>query len=173
MTKKADEVRGEIENLLQNFRIDEGYAWRGEAYVPCWDDTLTINIIVDEDEDEVATVAQLAMLQFLLAHREDMRPAFLQKALRYYRAQVYRQFVAYGEDEDDISEQLAPRVTAAEQMWPLLEKPTLKLPAQARRKKPLFALLFECRWDREHGFAARVENGKIARVGQQGSIFKR
>ena len=82
---------------------------------------------------------------------------------RYYRE------IADDEAEGNDDEAQAGAVRSAADVWPLLSRPRLTVPAQTRGWTVV--LSWECAWGREHGHAVVLHNGKVKYVGQQGGVW--
>ena len=141
---------------------------RYALYVPWWNAKLKIIIDV---EGEQPSPKQVELLESIVLYDNNLREEFVKKVFTYYKRDVYGTFVAFGENGEEIQEQLAPKIKAPDEIWKLLDKPYIFIPDQSLYRESTFALLFECRWDAEHGFGVLYRNWKIVDIGQQGEMI--
>lgn len=154
--------------LLSKLKYDGDGFWEGKVVVPWWATKLEISIQVEEKQP---SPEQIELLESIATYDKDLREEFIRKAFTYYKRNVYGTFAAYGENGEEIQDQLAPKLKQAAELWKLLETPKVVIPDQSIYRKPTFALLFECTWDAEHGFGVLYRNWKIVDIGQQGDVI--
>ncbi len=146
-----------------------GPCWAGTAFVPFWGDTLEVNL--DPAGEGRVTPRQLRILRAVLSYPRDLKGEFQRRLFEHYRQHVYGRIEFLDEDDGDVTDQCAPRLEEAGQVWGLIEGPGVFIRPCCRAEDEAavtFELDFTCSWDEEHGLGVRYRDWEVVRVGGWG-----
>ena len=160
--QRAAKARGATLNdpVFGTIKWDE--FWEGHATFPAFG-KMDFMIETDESPENVATPPTDG-------HRAAFE-AFRDSAERLYAAAEQANFKYFRRVRADLVEdfgaEFVPDVKTAVALWNELGEPTLLIPPQSAKSWRV-VINWSCTWDEEHGHAAYIRAGKIARVGLQG-----
>jgi hypothetical protein len=150
------------------------YEAHGVAHFPAIG--MDVDVSVEACDDELGLEPVFEMLAAILRHPHSIRGTIAAALFDYYHTIRPYWTTDYGGDEE--AERLAPRITAPDQVWPLLRDrhiadrtPSLSVSDYKNDLQALgFLLDFPCTWDCEHGVALRVRRWAVVKVGIYGTI---
>ena len=160
--KRAAKARGTTLNdpVFGTIKWDE--FWEGSATFRAFG-KMDLTIEAVEWPDDVATPptdGHRAAFNGFRDSAERLHAAVEQANFKYFR-RVRSNLV------EDFGPEFVPDVKSAAALWKELGEPTLHLPPP-RGKSWRVVINWPCTWDEEHGHAAYIRDGKVARVGLQG-----
>lgn len=150
------------------------YDVSGVAYFPALG--TDVRVSGEAVDDEAGLEPVFGLLSAILGHPQSIREAVAVALFDYYH--VCRPYWTTDYGGDERTAELAPRITAPDQVWSLLRAEyapdRLPLLSVTDYKNDLaaldFVLAFPCTWDDEHGVAVRVRRWQVVKVGISGSI---
>jgi hypothetical protein len=143
--------------------------WQGTAFVPFWGETLEINL--DPVEDGRFTPRQMTILRAIVGSRRRLRRKFERRLFEHYQREVYGCIDFRDDEGNDLSDQYAPRLDKAGQIWKLIQGPEVMIDwcCKSENEDAIeFELDFTCTWDDEHGLGVRYRNWEIEYIGGWG-----
>ena len=148
--------------LLRDFRFDDPM-WVGRAFVPFWGCDLDVSI--DPDDDGI-TARQLSVLRAVLTRPRNLRAGFGKALYAYYRDDVDGTYCSYDDRGVPIPGSGPPKLTAAAQVWDLIDEPVVCIPVYFHTRSGVeFQLSFNCEWDKEHGLGVSYRGWKPVEFG--------
>ncbi|MEO6436603.1 MAG: hypothetical protein ABIP55_12705 [Tepidisphaeraceae bacterium] len=160
--KRAAKARGTMLNdpVFGTIKWDE--FWEGCATFPAFG-KMDFTIETGAAPGDVAvppTDGYRVAFEGFRASAERLYAAVQQANFKYFR-RVRPEYVR------SFGAEYVPNVKSATDLWKELGRPTLHLPPQ-RGKSWRVEINWSCSWDEEHGHAAYIRDGKVARLGLQG-----
>lgn len=142
-----------------------GYQKRGGAYGSIdadgpSDGSVTVTFAPDGRDDSALTPAELASVQWLLDHDEDIARAALNGLLAAYPDLQD----LYDYDEDD-REALMPDVASVDDFRTLIGLHNVNVHPLVKDGSPYIGYEFGCRWDEEHGLGILMHGTRVVEVG--------
>ena len=133
----------------------DGDMWKGSAAVPPFGKMpLTL------ESGKAVSEKQRHAFERFRKSAPKLRAAVEQANFRYYR-RMRPEFV------EDFGAENVPDVKSPAALWKELGKLSLHIPRQSSKSWRV-EINWACTWDEEHGHAAYIRDGKVARVGLQG-----
>jgi hypothetical protein len=152
----------DFKRLLNDFKHHGGF-WSGTALVPCLKSELPIWLLTYEPEP---TPRQLSILRAILAYPKDLRADLQEQLFKYYQTQVYGSADHFDDDDNDVTEERAPRLKKSHEIWRLVEDPEICIADYGELERGIeFKIRFACTWDDEHGLGVKYKDWAIVKFG--------
>ncbi|MEA2733591.1 MAG: hypothetical protein QOE14_42 [Humisphaera sp.] len=133
----------------------DGSEWLGRATVPSFG-----NIPLTLEGGKTVSDKQRHAFERFRKSAEKLHGAVERANFKYYR-RVFPEYVqAFGA-------KWVPDVKTPVALWKELGQPSLHIPRQSGKAWRV-EINWPCTWDEEHGHAAYISDGKVARIGLQG-----
>lgn len=143
------------------------YVWRRDYQINIFSETTEgkLNIYGEEGED-IENIQVDAFLEFE-KNKSRLCDEIEQALYNYYQnvVMVYRE--KYGKSADTH----APIVNNIEDMKMIVKFEALNLPYSFVENERVVGVIFQAKWEKEHGVAVKIVNGEIADVGYQDIVL--
>jgi len=124
----------------------------------------TFELLVDADDQEQPTPAQVRAFQFFVEHEKDVCGTIIDAVLHWY---VRRR----EQDPEWFEEQDCPEIDKADGLRDLMTFQGLRVRRDEFKGTALTGFSFSCKWDDEHGLGVLVHRGTVLDVGQADVAF--
>src|SRR5262245_8637586 len=153
------------DELLSGFVFDPRLAWwEAERHVPCWGDTLPVQIAAPAGGP---SPRQVAVVRAALTFPGDLRAAAEPALFEYYKREV-EGTTGYVEGGVDVTAQRAPQLQNPSEVWGLLHDFRIYIPSlREGRSEIILELHAECSWDEDHGLCVLFRDWQAALVAGQ------
>ncbi len=149
--------------VLDDFRFVDP-TWSGNGYLRFWDETTVIDLV--PQDDGTFRSHQLLTLEKLLSFEHDLRPEFERQMFEFYTEDVFECSQYLDADGNDITELHAPRIRNGSEIWPLIELGSVRIDLFDGNDDLVgFQMLFNCKWDEEHGLGVHYRDWEIHDIG--------
>lgn len=125
---------------------------------------VTFELLVDAEDKEQPTPAQVRAFQFFVEHETDVCRTIIDAVFRWY---VRRR----KQDQDWFEEQDCPEIDTADGLRELMTFQGLRVRRDEFEETALTGFSFACKWDDEHGLGVLVHRGTVLDVGQADVAF--
>jgi len=141
------------------------YGWTGSTSLDWYGNNVSVDVVVDGEEDEEVDEGQCESYQAFIKKWEKIKEVLLDGILSYYADLRDELGFSDGSNAD------YPEITSTSDLKEKITLDTIVVPLPDIYEGRSVALAFHCDWDEENGLGVVLANEEISEIGYQDIIF--